>query len=80
MATVHFYAAARDAAGCRDAVVPASSTTQLRGQLADAYGPTLAKVLTIASLLVDGRHVPADVDEPLRPDSEVDVLPPFAGG
>jgi sulfur-carrier protein len=80
MAVVRFYAAARDAAGVVQASVPADSTGQLRQELTEQFGEPMERVLSIASLLVDGRQVTGDADVALGDASTVDVLPPFAGG
>ena len=79
MARVRFYAAARDAAGTAEAVVDVSRSADLTAQLVARYGDPMARVLTTASLLVDGERVSSG-DVALRPDAVVDVLPPFAGG
>lgn len=75
MLTVRFFAAARAAAGTRETTVPAASLDELRAILGEKYGPDLTRVLSISSYLVDGVS-----GGPLREDSVVDVLPPFAGG
>lgn len=76
---VRFYAAAADAAGRHLEEVPGPlSADGLLAHLGDDR-PTLAKVLTRCSILVNGRQVP-DPDVPLPTDARVDVLPPFAGG
>jgi len=80
MALVRFYAAARDAAGTAEAVVDVGRSADLTAQLVARYGDPMARVLTTASLLVDGARVSPRDDVALRPDEVVDVLPPFAGG
>jgi molybdopterin synthase sulfur carrier subunit len=80
MALVRFYAAARDAAGVGDASIPATSTVVLVETLTKKYGEPMERILRIASLLVDGQQVGANVDRELSDDATVDILPPFAGG
>jgi sulfur-carrier protein len=80
MASVRFYAAAREAAGVSETTVPAIDSGELVALLRERYGDPMARVLTTASLLVDGQHVSANVQVALGPDALVDVLPPFAGG
>jgi len=80
MALVRFYAAARDAAGVGEATVAAVRSTELVTALIARHGEPMARVLSTASLLVDGRQVSTTADVALRPDDVVDVLPPFAGG
>jgi molybdopterin converting factor small subunit len=80
---VRFWAAARSAAGTTESEYDdADSLADLLAALADRHGPGLAKVLGVASYLVDsqpvGRRDPAGVAVP--PGSVVEVLPPFAGG
>jgi molybdopterin synthase sulfur carrier subunit len=78
--TVHYFAAARAAAGgIRSEVVEAASIEQLIPLLTERHGERLGVVLKAASFLVDGlasHHQQAT----LPPDATVDVLPPFAGG
>ena len=73
---VRFWAGARRAAGHEQEVVAAATVGQLREQL--AARPALAGVAAVASFLVDGQQ--AGETTPLSSGSEVDVLPPFAGG
>jgi len=84
MLTVRYFAGARAAAGVTEEQVPADrlatpTIADLVETLTAWHGPNLAKVLGVASFLVDGlpwhdrtAQVPAG--------ATVDVLPPFAGG
>ncbi len=75
---VRYFAAAAEAAGREEEHVTVEATAgALRARLADRYGPAMQQVLDAGSLLVDGT-VTRDPARPLR--SQVDVLPPFAGG
>lgn len=75
---VRYFAAAAEAAGREEEHVTVEATAgALRRWLADRYGPAMARILELGSLLVDGT-VTRDPARPLR--STVDVLPPFAGG
>lgn len=75
---VRYFAAAAEAAGRDEEQVTVEATAgALRAWLADRYGPAMQQVLDAGSLLVDGT-VTRDPARPLR--SQVDVLPPFAGG
>jgi sulfur-carrier protein len=49
------------------------------GQIVDAHGERLERVLTACSFLVDGTTT-RDRALVLSPGAVVDVLPPFAGG
>lgn len=76
--TVRYFAAAAEAAGREQEVLHVTPTAgALRTELVARYGPAMAHVLQIGSLLVDG-IVTRDPDRPLH--FNVDVLPPFAGG
>lgn len=89
MLTVRYFAGARAAAGVAEETVPAGpagrsetagpSLDQLTRDLAERHGPRLARVLQVASFLVDG-VVWHDRRAPLPAGATVDVLPPFAGG
>lgn len=85
---IHYFAAARAAAGTAVETVatPAAGTTV--GQLLDARaaaltgttdsGMTLAEILPRCTFLVDGANTVADT--PVDGARRLDVLPPFAGG
>ncbi len=78
MVTVHFFAAAREAAGVTQADVDAATTSALVDALSAQFGPRLAEVLAVSSLMTGGRRL-TDTED-LSAGREVDVLPPFAGG
>ncbi|TPW72828.1 MoaD/ThiS family protein [Schumannella sp. 10F1B-5-1] len=75
---VRHFAAAAEAAGCREEVVADVATVgELRRALVARHGEPMAHILRIGSLLVDG----VASDDDARPlGARVDVLPPFAGG
>jgi molybdopterin converting factor small subunit len=77
--TVRYFAAARAAAGVSEETLMAPTLGALRASLAQARGAQLAKVLSVASFLVDGLSW-KDPNAPLPTGATVDVLPPFAGG
>jgi molybdopterin converting factor small subunit len=93
--TVRYFAGARAAAGTTEETLPAShgagrnatqpalseaySLSDLVEELAARHGPQLAKVLAVASFLVDGVAC-RDREAAVPPGATVDVLPPFAGG
>ena len=75
---VRYFAAAAEAAGCEEELLPAASTVgELRATLVGRYGDAMARVLASGSFLVDG-VVSRDNNRALG--ATVDVLPPFAGG
>jgi molybdopterin synthase sulfur carrier subunit len=77
--TVRYFAGARAASGVDTETRTAGSLGELVGQLVDAHGAKLERVLTACSFLVDGTTT-RNPDVALPPGSVVDVLPPFAGG
>ena len=77
--TVRYFAGARAAAGVDSETRTAGSLEELVGQLVDAHGERLERVLTACSFLVDGTQT-RDRALPLSSGAVVDVLPPFAGG
>jgi sulfur-carrier protein len=76
--TVRYFAAARAAAGLAEETLEAQSLDALRKELA-ARDDRLARVLEVASFLVDGLAW-RDIHAALPADCTVDILPPFAGG
>lgn len=85
--TVHFFAAARAAAGVPTLTLDAGShptLASLLDQLASTHtgatpsGQTLASILPRCSFLLDGTA--ATPTSPLAGATRLDVLPPFAGG
>jgi molybdopterin converting factor small subunit len=77
--TVRYFAGARAAVGVDTETRDAGSLQELVGQLVDAHGERLERVLTACSFLVDGTTT-RDRTIVLAPGAVVDVLPPFAGG
>ncbi|MEH0146801.1 MoaD/ThiS family protein [Corynebacterium sp. Q4381] len=75
---IHYFAAARAAAGVAEEEADTQAT--LEQVLADAAErhPELGPILARCSFLVDGHR--AAPDTPLEGAERVDVLPPFAGG
>ncbi|MFC6147133.1 MoaD/ThiS family protein [Corynebacterium nasicanis] len=83
---IHYFAAARAAAGCDSETITDVPATL--GELLDARATTLtgrtdagmsfAEVLERCTFLIDGRNSPRTAS--LAGASRVDVLPPFAGG
>ena len=77
--TVRYFAGARAAVGIDTETREAATLADLVGQIVDAHGERLEKVLTACSFLVDGTST-RDRALALAPGAVVDVLPPFAGG
>jgi molybdopterin converting factor small subunit len=79
LVTVRFFAGARAAAGTAETKVDAATVEELVAVLTARHGEALARVLAVASFLVD-ETVCHDHRAALPPGASVDVLPPFAGG
>ncbi|WP_324274976.1 MoaD/ThiS family protein [Blastococcus brunescens] len=76
---MRYFAGARAASGVDTETREAGSLDELVGQLVDAHGERLERVLTACSFLVDGTTT-RNRSLVLSPGAVVDVLPPFAGG
>lgn len=77
--TVRYYAAAGAATGVPEERVDRPATVgELKNSLRRSH-PSLTSVLVASSLLLDGVAATSD-DTQLSDVTEVDVLPPFAGG
>jgi molybdopterin synthase sulfur carrier subunit len=80
---VRYFAAAAEAAGVEEELLPVTSTAdpltvgQLRAQLTARFGEPMARVMRAGSFLVDGV---VSRDDARQITERVDVLPPFAGG
>lgn len=75
---VRFFAGAADAAGQEEREVPDGLTAEELVDLLAAGNDRLAQVLAVSSFLADGVRVTGMAS--LAGVSQVDVLPPFAGG
>lgn len=76
--TIRYWAAARAAAGVSEEPFDAATLADALSSAEAAHGPALARVLGVASFLVDG--VRTDRSERLADGVTIEVLPPFAGG
>ena len=74
------FAAARAAAGCSQAQVPAGPVSEVLRALTDGLPPRFAGVLSVSSLVADGERIDPASGSHLADGAVVDVLPPFAGG
>lgn len=80
-ATVHFFAALRDAAGTgRVEVAVPQSLPALLADLRTRFGERFAARLDIAAVMVDGNPVDRTANLAIEAGQEVALLPPFAGG
>ncbi|HEX3542853.1 MAG TPA: MoaD/ThiS family protein [Acidimicrobiales bacterium] len=78
MATVRFFAAARDAAATSDERIDAGTVGGVLAAARARHGDHFAAVLAQCRVWVNGE--PADDDTPVGPGDEVAVLPPVSGG
>lgn len=85
--TVRYWAAARAASGVREETVPVPGPVTLQDLVATIVGahpesPALAGVLSVCSVMVDGRQLRtvSPAEQAVRPGQSVEFLPPFAGG
>ena len=76
---IHLFAAARAAVGSPIVTVEPGSLQGILDGLS-AKHPDFARVRPQCSLLLDGIAVPRDANPQVAPGSQLDVLPPFAGG
>ncbi|HET9093208.1 MAG TPA: MoaD/ThiS family protein [Acidimicrobiales bacterium] len=78
MATVRFFAQARDAAGCANASVDGDTVAAVLEEATARFGGRLAQVIEISAIWVNGEF--ATPDQPVGAADEVAVLPPVSGG
>lgn len=79
---VRYFASARAAAGVDQELLQlpdGASVAEALDAVRERHPRALSRVLDAAGFLVDGIAV-RDPSRPLRDGSELDVLPPFAGG
>lgn len=76
--TIRYWAAARAAAGVTEEPFDGATLSDVLTAVEAAHGPSLARVLGVASFLVDG--VRTDRSAALSDGATIEVLPPFAGG
>lgn len=79
---IRYWAAARDAAGVETDRFEAASVTEALALAQQAHPtPQMTRVLAVSSVLRDGRVVHREQrDLELAGPTELEVLPPFAGG
>lgn len=79
MARVRLFAAAAEVIGADELAIEADSVGELREKLIGEGGLTVQNVIRRCSLLLNGVRAESD-ETPVHADTQVDVLPPFAGG
>jgi molybdopterin synthase sulfur carrier subunit len=80
--TVHYWAAAREAAGCVTEVLTGETLDDVIEQAGRKHGPELTRLLAICSYIVGDRPAKREAAAglQLQDGGTVEVLPPFAGG
>jgi molybdopterin synthase sulfur carrier subunit len=80
--SVHYWAAAREAAGCVSEVLSGETLGEVIEQAGSRHGPELRRLLGICSYIVGDRPVKREAapNLQLQDGVTVEVLPPFAGG
>lgn len=76
--TLRYWAGARAAAGVPEETLESGPSVGEVLDTAVAAHPGLRDVVSVCSVLLDGRAVGREVE--VGPDSVLEVLPPFAGG
>jgi molybdopterin converting factor small subunit len=82
MTTLRYFAAAKEAAGVAEEQVAAATLAEALSVARAAHSERFATVLGRCSFVVDADPVGGrdHTRVVVRPDSVIDVLPPFAGG
>jgi molybdopterin converting factor small subunit len=82
MTVLRYWAAAKAAAGVAEEQIPAATLAEALAAARSARNERFSTVLARCSFIVDGDPVGGRDHSGVvvRPDSLVDVLPPFAGG
>jgi sulfur-carrier protein len=78
MATVRFFAQAREAAGTGTAVISGFSVGEVLDSAVAQYGTQFEAVLRMSKVWLNGEEV--SLEHPVTDKDEVAVLPPVSGG
>jgi len=78
LVAVRLFAAAREAAGTAQDLLPGATVEEVLAAARDRYGPTFTAVLATSRVWVNGEA--AEVGDPVGPGDELAVLPPVSGG
>lgn len=78
VATVRFFAQAREAAGTSSATVNGATVAEVLQNAVSTYGPSLSAVIEISKVWLNGEEVPHS--HAVGDKDEVAVLPPVSGG
>lgn len=78
VATVRFFAQAREAAGTGSATVDGATVDEVLRNAIETYGPSLRDVISMSKVWLNGEEVPHS--HAVSDKDEVAVLPPVSGG
>lgn len=78
MATLKFFAGAREAAGQTSTVIAADTVGELLEAAVKIYGKDLEKMIGISRIWLNGEQ--AEPSQALKDADEVAILPPISGG
>lgn len=78
MATVRFFAQAREAAGTGTAHIKGATVGEVLDNAVAQYGEALVAVIAMSKVWLNGEEVP--LEHPVTDKDEVAVLPPVSGG
>jgi molybdopterin synthase sulfur carrier subunit len=78
MATVRFFAQAREAAATGTAIISGATVGEVLESAVTQFGAQFATVLGMSKVWVNGEEVP--LSHPVGDKDEVAVLPPVSGG
>lgn len=80
MVRIRFWAGAREIAGGAEQSAAPGDLTDVLAVLVREHGPRMESLLTISVLLLDGVQVTRDTEVDVPDGSQLEVLPPYAGG
>ena len=78
MATLKFFAGAREAAGQTSTVIAADTVGELLEAAVKIYGKDLEKMIGMCRIWLNGEQ--AEPSQALKDTDEVAILPPISGG
>jgi molybdopterin converting factor small subunit len=80
MATIKFFAAARQFAKTKEAILPIGNKLDLITEFHKLGDTDLAKLAQISTFLINGKRHSLNEISQINTDDVIEVLPPFAGG
>lgn len=80
MICIRFWAGAREIAGTAQQSAAPGQLTDVLAALVHEQGPRMESLLSVSVLLLDGVQVTRDTDVDVPDGSQLEILPPYAGG